>query len=181
MFSDDTSLTPMNHITVFEGATGEDLPFHTPYTRESQPWHEELSTAIIQNQSKVAAGDMKDWSNKQIVNPFLEFMNNERQQYQNIQLEVRFGKIYYFGKRKNNDEQVPPRSAFQPLHMSHKAIKTYLEQKGYQLTSTETVFRLSMKENTAVDRVTLDENLEVVQVSRKRKPLTFNIIRMDSN
>ena len=42
--------------------------------------------------------------------------------------------------------------------MSHEALETYLEQEGYQLTSTETSFSIYLKQE--VNRVVLNEQLK---------------------
>ena len=181
---------------MFEGCTGGDhLLDFVYYNRECQPRHhwDRLHEAVLKNPSKEAAKGIKDGSNDQIKSQFLEFMNqvNKRKDNPQIKLEVRFGKFYYYklpcvtnvNELLNLEMGVvgsEPRSAFQPLHMSHEALETYLEQEGYRLTSTVTSFSIYLKHE--VNRVVLNEQLQVAEIlSEYRKPLIFNIKRMDLN
>ena len=185
-----------SHTSVFEGDTGGGhLLDFVHYKGECQPRHnwDTLHEAVLLNPSNVAANDIKDGNNEQIKSQFLEFMDqvNKRKDYPQIKLEVRFGKIYYYKLPcvTNVNELLnlemggvgsPPRSAFQPLHMSHEASETYLEQEGYQLTSTETSFSIYLKQE--VNRVVLNEQLKVAEISSEyRKPLILNIKRVDLN
>ena len=165
------------------------------YNGEYQPkhdWFKNKCEAVLQNPSKME--DIKDGRNEQIKSQFLEFMNqvNKRKDYPQIKLEVRFGKIYYYKKPKDvtsvaelSELEVSgvasgPRSAFQPLHMSHQAVEGFLNENGYQMTSTETVFAIYLKGE--VKRVDLNEQFNIEEVkSEYKKHLTINIKRMDRN
>ena len=183
-----------SHRSVFEGSTGreDDLDF-VCYNGECQPHHgASLHEAVLKNPSKEAAEGIKDGSNEQLKSQFLEFMNqvNKRQDNPQIKLEVRFGKFYYY-KLPNVtrlDELLDleiggvdskPKSAFQPLHMSHEATETYLKKESYRLTSTETSFSIHLKPEANL--VVLNEQLKVAVSSEYKKLLIFNIKRMDLN
>ena len=183
---------------MFEGATGGDnhLDFFG-YEGESQLQHSHgpLYEAVLQDPSSISAEDIKDGSNQQIRNHFMQFMKqmNKKCQFPKIKLNVRFGKIYCFQNHPDvstladlsrleleSDFKLVPKSAFQPLHMPHEAMKGFLNEEGYQLTSTEIVFGFYMKEKNGVSRVILNEDLEVVEVKfQAQKLFTFNIKRID--
>ena len=199
IFSDDTYLKPKTKqkdlISVFEGSTGgEHHVDFADYKGECQPsdYKCSLYEAVLKNPSREAAEDIKDGSNEQIKTKFLQFTKkmNKREDDSQVMLEVRFGKIYYFIKPdevtnsaelSNLDVDAVSKfnSAFQPLHMSHEAVEGFLQEQGYRLTSTETEFSLSTVK-IGVERVKLNEQLEVVEVIPKDKTLLkFNIKRMD--
>ena len=183
---------------MFEGATGEDnrVDF-LGYEGESQLQHSRgpLYEAVLLDPSSISAEDIKDGSNQQVRNQFMQFMKqmNRKCQFPKIKLNVRFGKIYCFKKHPDvstlaelskleleSDFKLVPKSAFQPLHMPHEAMKGFLNKEGYQPTSTDIVFGFCMKKKDGVSRVILNEDLEVVEVkSQAQKLFTFNIKRID--
>ena len=202
IFSDDAYLKPKPKtkqkglISVFEGSTGgEHHVDFADYKGECQPGDNKCSLyeAVLKNPSREAAEDIKDGSNEQIKTIFLQFTKkmNKREDDSQVMLEVRFGKIYYFIKpdEVTNSAELSNldvdavvskfTSAFQPLHMSHEAVEGFLQEQGYRLTSTETEFSLSTVK-IGVERIKLNEQLEVVEVIPKDKTLLkFNIKRMD--
>ena len=200
IFLGDTFLKPKQKhlISVFEGATGRDHPIDfNDYKGECQPsdYKCSLFEAVLKNPSREAAEDIKDGNNEQIKSKFLEFTKkmNKTEDDSQVMLKVRFGKIYYFIKptKVTNRAELSNldvnavvskfNSAFQPLHMSHEAVEGFLQEQGYRLTSTETELSLST-EKIGVERIKLNEQLEVVEVIPKDKALLkFNIKRMDSN
>ena len=190
-------LKQKNLISVFEGATGRDhhVDFND-YKGECQPrdYKCSLYEAVLNNPSKEAAKDIKDGNNEQIKRKFLEFTKkiNEREEDLPITLEVRFGNIYYYIQQDevtnsaellnlDVDSVVSKfNSAFQPLHMSHKAVEKFLKEKGYRLTSSETEISLCIQKN-GIEKINLNEHLEVVEVIlTDKKRLKFNVKRMDS-